>query len=110
MLAAMQSSPEIVKLLLENGADPNLTTRSDENPSRSALAVAVSNGRIESVQTLIVYGADIYTRDAAGLTAAALAEKLALRSFRKDEMGAIALFLRDSAKSSVPRLLEPAAV
>lgn len=107
MLAALQSSSAIARLLLKHGADPNFTTRSEENPSRPALAVAISNGRIESVQVLVAHGADIHTRDAAGLTAAALAEKLALRPFRQDEMASIASFLRDSVKSSVPRLLEP---
>ena len=43
MLAILRGSPAIVKLLLEYGADPNLTTQSYENPSRSALTVAISN-------------------------------------------------------------------
>jgi len=109
MLAALHSSPVIVKLLLEHGADPNVTTHSQENPSRLALAVAVSNGRFEAVQMLVAHGADTHARDAAGLTAAALAEKLSLRPFHQEEMIAIASFLRENTESGVRRSLETVA-
>jgi len=109
MLAVLHGSSAIVKLLLEYGADPNITTHSQENPSRSALVVAVSNGRFELVQVLVAHGADAQTQDAAGLTAVALAEKLALRPFHKDKMVAIASFLRENTGSNIRRVLETAA-
>jgi len=109
MLAVLHGSSAIVKLLLEHGADPNIITHSQENPSRSALVVAVSNGRFELVQVLVAHGADAQTQDAAGLTAVALAEKLALRPFHKDKMVAIASFLRENTGSNIHRVLETAA-
>lgn len=102
MLAVLRGSPAIVKLLLEHGADPNLATRSEENPSRTALAVAISNGRFEAVKALVTYNANIDQRDYNGLMPIELAEKLSLRPFHRQEIVAIASFLKE-AKASPAR-------
>ncbi len=96
MLAVLCGSSAVVKLLLEHGADPNLTTQSEENPSRSALAVAVSNGRFELVQALVAHDVNIDRRDYSGLTPIELAEKLSRRPFHQEEIAAIALFLKEA--------------
>lgn len=100
MLAVLRGSSAIVKLLLEHGADPNLTTQSEENPSRSALAVAISNGRFESVQALVAHDVDIDRRDYSGLTPIELAEKLSRRPFHQEEISAIASFLKEAKANS----------
>lgn len=102
MLAILRGSSAIVKLLLEHGADPNLTTQSEENPSRSALAVAISNGRLESVQALVAHHVNMDRRDYSGLTPVELAEKLLRRPFHQEEISAIASFLKE-AKANSPR-------
>ena len=109
MLAVLHGSAETVKLLLEQGADLNLATQSEENPSRTALAVAVSNGRLDAVQALVAHDVNIHKRDYSGLTPVELAEKLALRPFHQDQMAAIASFLREKMDSNVRRSLEIAA-
>ncbi len=103
MLAVLHGSPATVKLLLEYGADPNLTTQSEENPSRSALAVAIRNGRLEVVQALVDYGANIDARGPDGLVPVELAQKLALRPFHQEKIVAIALFLKEAKADSVGR-------
>lgn len=100
MLAILQGSQATVKLLMEHGADPNLTTQSEENPSRSALSVAIRNGRLEAVQTLVAHGADIDVRGPDGLMPDELAQKLARRSFHQEEITAIALFLKEAKVDS----------
>lgn len=106
MLAILHGSFGIVKLLLEQGADPNVTTRSEENPSRSALAVAIRNGRLEAVQALVAYGADSDARGFDGLTSSELAQTLALRPFHQEEITAIAVFLEGMKNSHQGRPLE----
>ncbi len=105
MLAVLRGSPVIVKLLLEHGADPNLATQSEENPSRTALAVAISNGRFEAVQALVAYNVNTDQRDYSGLTPIELAEKLSLRPFHRQEIVAIILFLQEAKASSARQTL-----
>ena len=100
MLAVLRDFPAIVKLLLEHGADPNLATQSEENPSRTALAVAISNGRFEAVKALVAYNANIDQRDHNGLMPIELAEKLSLRPFHRQEIVAIASFLKEAKAKS----------
>lgn len=101
MLAVLRGSPAIVKLLLEHGADPNLATQSEENPSRTALAVAISNGRLEAVQALVARGADIDARGPDGLIPVELAQKLARRPFHQEKIAAIALLLEEAKAGSM---------
>lgn len=105
MLAVLRGSPTIVKLLLEHGADPNLATQSEENPSRTALAVAISNGRFEVVKALVAYKANIDQRDYSGLMPIELAEKLSLRPFHQQEIVAIASFLKEAKASPAQQTL-----
>lgn len=100
MLAILRGPSAIVKLLLEHGADPNLTTQSEENPSRSALTVAISNGRFESVQVLVAHNVNIDRRDYSGLTPIDLAEKLSRRPLHQEEISAIASFLKEAIANS----------
>ena len=82
--------------LLKNGADPNLTTRSADNPSRSPLAVAISNGRLAAVKMLVSYYADTKTPNCQGMTAQELAKKLAKRPFQQEAMAEIVSFLKET--------------
>ena len=114
MLAAMHSLPKVVKLLLENGADPNFVTGSQENLRRSPLAVAVSNGQVEVVEMLLAYHADAEQTDASGMTALDLARKLAQRPFRQEAMHRIVSLLtrhqqQDSARTEPEMLTTSAA-
>jgi ankyrin repeat protein len=79
MLAILHDSRSLAKLLLDNGADPNLTTASEENPCRSPLAVAISNGRVEMVKLLMTHDVDTQSISGGEQTALTLARKLALR-------------------------------
>ena len=101
MLAAMHSPPKVVKLLLENGADPNFVTGSQENLRRSPLAVAVSNGQVEAVEMLLAYHADTEYTDFNGMTALDLARKLAQRPFRQEAMHNIVSLLTRHQKKDL---------
>lgn len=107
MLAVLRGSSAVVKLLLEHGADPNLTTQSEENPSRSALTVAISNGRLEAVQALVTHAVNIDRRDHSGLTPIELAEKLSRRPFHQEKIAAISLFLKDAKANSARQTSVP---
>ena len=103
MLAVMHDFLSIAELLLKNGADPNLVTASQENPKRSPLAVAVSNGRPEAVEMLLAYHADTEHCDFHGLTALDLARKLAKRPFRQEAMHNIVSILTQHQKQNSAR-------
>lgn len=55
MEAARRGKPDIVKVLLLNSADPNVTT----SIGRTALLFAAENGNLKSTELLIKNGADI---------------------------------------------------
>jgi ankyrin repeat protein len=95
MLAILRDSIVMVRLLLGNGADPNLTTQSEENPCRSPLMVAVSNGRLEAVRLLLSYNANINLLDTQRQTALDLAQKLSLRPLHRDKMLIILSLLKE---------------
>jgi ankyrin repeat protein len=66
-LAAFFGHPEAVRLLLENGADPNLASA---NAQRVApLHSAVAGGKVEIVRMLLARGADVHARQDLGFTA-----------------------------------------
>gem|GEM_PF-4441303 len=77
---------EIVKALLENGADPNqrLAWRYDSCAANSPircfengtpLMIAARHGCVEIVKILLEHGADVSAKDSKGLTAANFAEE-----------------------------------
>ena len=106
MLAVLHDLVDIAELLLKSGADPNLATVGQENPKRSPLVVAVSNGRLESVKLLIAYHADTTQTDSNGMTALDLARKLAQRPFRQEAMQSIiSVLTQHQAEDSRPKEL-----
>jgi ankyrin repeat protein len=66
-LASFFGHPEAVRLLLENGANPNLASA---NAQRVApLHSAVAGGKAEIVRMLLARGADVHARQDLGFTA-----------------------------------------
>lgn len=98
MLSILQDCPELTETLLDKGADPNLTTQSADNPCRSSLAVAISNGRLTAVKLLVSHSADINALNCQGMTSLGLAEKLARRPFRQEAMAEIVSFLKQAQR------------
>ncbi len=73
MFAAHMNRPDTVKLLLQRGANANLTTRNNneywmrfERSNRTALMYAAENSSIEVMRLLIAAGAKIDVRDSQG--------------------------------------------
>ena len=91
MLAILSDSLTLVKLLLANGADPNLATTSEENPYRAPLAVAIRNGRSEIVELLMEHGVSTTPYDQP--TPLDLARELALRPLHRERMAKIVSLL-----------------
>ncbi len=60
---------DLVALLLEAGADPNLTTHSTLRAQQSALALALNGGSLAVVELLLDYGADLHYQRAEGYNA-----------------------------------------
>lgn len=58
---------DIIKLLLENGADINSRTELDNE--KTALMLAAFNNNLRMVKTLVEYGADVNLKDAFARTA-----------------------------------------
>lgn len=103
MLAILHDSVEMTESLLKSGTDPNRTTQSEENPCRSPLAVAISNGRLEAVRLLLAYNADADAPDYNGLTAIDLAQKLTSRPFHRDKLSAILFLLKEHEANNLRR-------
>ena len=102
MLAILHDLTEATELLLKNGADPNFSTHSTDNPCRLPLAVAVSNGRLAAVKLLVEYNAEIDKPDSSGKTAINLAQKLAQRPFHKEAIVAILSLLKAQQTDNFP--------
>jgi ankyrin repeat protein len=56
--AAQHGRVEVVRLLLQNGADPNLRDHGSDNPHETPLATAAMHGRLEVCRILLEAGAD----------------------------------------------------
>ena len=61
----MKNSNEVIKFLLENGANPNLQDKNGE----TALHGAAFFLNVQNIQTLLNYGADLTIKNNKGLTA-----------------------------------------
>lgn len=85
--AARLGHSELVKLLLEKGADPNAVSKSGETP----LHLTASMGEIEAAQILISKGADLTLKDSEGFTPLDKAEKNGKSNYVK--------FIREKMKS-----------
>ena len=68
--ASTEDSLELMRLLLANGADPNLKNNSAE----TALMIAAARGRLDAVVLLVEHGAQAKKMDLYGDTALTLAE------------------------------------
>jgi uncharacterized protein len=84
--AVTSGHTEIVKWLLENGADPNYRYANNYSP----LLNAAANGHLEILHLLIAHGADLHAKTNDGKTALAFAEE------RKH--GAVADYLRAAVR------------
>lgn len=69
--AATSGHAEIVKWLLENGAEPNYRYANGYSP----LLAAAANGHLEIVKTLLAHGADLHAKSDDGKTALSYAEE-----------------------------------
>ena len=75
-LAEAVRYPEILEMLIANGADVNYrTSERSRPPQTSVLMLAAQEGNLNSVKQLVAAGADLYAVNRTGETAAILAEK-----------------------------------
>ena len=73
-VAAQRDSPEIMKVLLRHGADPN----GRDSDGRSAMHEAAVSGSIGCAKLLVKFGANVNLADHRGITALGQAEGLLL--------------------------------
>jgi len=95
MLAILNNTLPLAKWLLTNGADPNLTTASEENSCRSPLVVAIRNGRRDMVELLIKHDVQRNTDCRDQTSPLDLARKLTLRPMHQEEMKKIVTLLEN---------------
>ncbi|MGO9201563.1 MAG: ankyrin repeat domain-containing protein [Limisphaerales bacterium] len=69
MVAAMKGNTELVKTLLDRGANPNAAMASGTLKGNTALMLAATQGRVEAASLLLGKGADFKAKDDKGLTA-----------------------------------------
>jgi ankyrin repeat protein len=68
-IAAMKGNTDIVKMLLDKGANPNAAVTSGAEKGSTPLMAAVAGGYVEIVKLLVAKGADVNAKDDHGLTA-----------------------------------------
>lgn len=91
-LAAGGDDPRWLPLLLDHGGDPNIRTG-----YRTALMIAIEQGRTQNVQLLLDHGADVNEHDEGGNTAA-----ISAADFAKFDI--VELLLRRGYSYDLPRL------
>ncbi len=91
--AAAGGHAPIVKMLLKNGAQPNVRERGGSTPIHTAAA----NGDVESIQLLILAGADLHIRSDDGQRPVDLAEE-------KEHRAAMEILKREITKRFRPCL------
>ena len=74
--ALVRELPDVIKLMLDSGADPNLPTGAGHLP----LNIAIRSGQIDATQMLLEAGADVDREDSEGNTPHSLA---AMWQYRK---------------------------
>lgn len=62
--AVTQGKQEIIRILLDNGANVDALTKLDQTPLR----MATEEGNLGVIETLLEHGADVNTRDRGGIT------------------------------------------
>ena len=67
--ALVRELPDVIKLMLDSGADPNLPTGAGHLP----LNIAIRSGQIDATQMLLEAGADVDREDSEGNTPRSLA-------------------------------------
>ena len=100
MLSVLFDLRPLVQLLLEYGADPNQSTSSSENPSRTALLVAINNARVEALELLLQYRVDLDAPVHGEKKALEWARTLNKRSSKQHEMDSIIDLLEGRPESS----------
>lgn len=73
--AARQNHLKMMKVMLEKGADINITMDSETMAGRTPLHIACIYGNIEMIKLLLEYGANEYVQDVSGKTPAHYAVK-----------------------------------
>jgi ankyrin repeat protein len=68
-IAAVKGNPELVKMLLDKGANPNAAMTSGTSKGVTPLMAAVAGGHLEVVKLLLAKGAKINSKDDHGLAA-----------------------------------------
>lgn len=92
MEASMLGYPEIVRLLLDHGADPNLQTQGE-----TALRNAVLSQMYEVADVLISAGADVNQRDARG-------ESILFEAVRMEDMEMIRYLLEKGSNKEIKNI------
>ena len=98
MLAILNGRNDIVKHLLEAGANPDLTTSSAENAARCAATVAIANGQVQAVRELLKWGVDLSKSRHGSLKVLEMAKMLAKRPFKQSEMAEIVRILESALR------------
>tara|TARA_A100001037_G_scaffold225320_1_gene203285 strand:- start:1684 stop:2067 length:384 start_codon:yes stop_codon:yes gene_type:complete len=77
--ALVRELPDVIKLLLDSGADPNLPTGAGHIP----INIAIRSGQVEATRMLLTAGADSDREDSEGNTPQALAATWQYRKVSK---------------------------
>jgi len=116
MLAAGKHNPEMVRLLLNSGANPKLPSETGRTALMSAVGACYSGSASTSgrqrqrlvVELLFAAGANISARDRRGTTAAALADECCKRQVADEDQRRICRLLTGQERASPDSGVYPA--